>query len=108
MQLAQRQQDGSTLRDHLEVAAAATGRPDPLLQAPAVPRGCQGLLDAFNDLSAARPQGMGGAGAIPASEISAWQHLRGLRLSCWEIDTLTLMDRAVLAAQVKTNRTPTT
>ena len=104
MQLAQRQQDGSTLREHLEAAAAASGRPDPLLQVPAVPRGCHGLLSAFNDLSASRPQGMGGACGIPPSEVQAWQQLRGLRLTGWELDTLALMDRAVLAAQAQSNR----
>ena len=96
MRLALRQPDGSTLRDHLQAAATATGRPDEQLSARVPPDG-SALWAAFVDLSAARPVGMGGAGAVPPSEVLAWQQLQGLRLSPWEIDTLGAMDRASLA-----------
>lgn len=95
MQLATRQSDGSTLREHLQ-SAAAQGQPaDPRLGAGAPPQ-CAALWDAFVALNGARPSGMG-ASAIPPSEIVAWQQLHGVRLTPWEADTLQAMDRAVLA-----------
>ena len=94
MQLAAAQPDGSTLRAHLQAAAAAGARVDArLLSRP--PREALALWGAFLDLSAARPMGMT-AGAIPPSEVLAWQQLHGVRLSAWEVETLGAMDRAVL------------
>ena len=96
MRLALRQPDGNTLRDHLQAAAIATGQVDPLLTEQ-VPRAGAALWDAFVELAGARPTGMGSAGAVPPSEVAAWQQLHGLQLSPWELDTLSGMDRASLA-----------
>jgi hypothetical protein len=95
MRLAARLPDGSTLRQHLQAAGAT----DPRLTA-MPPAGCDGIWRAFCDLNAARPVGMG-AGAVPPSEIDAWQRLHGVRLSPWEVETLMLMDRAALAVMAE-------
>lgn len=101
MQLAATQPDGSTLRDHLQVAAQH-GTTDARLGSTPPPAGAM-LYDLFVQLNAARPVGMG-PGAIPPSELLAWQQLMGVRLSPWEADTLLAMDRAALAAHVKAAR----
>lgn len=97
MRLAARQPDGASLRQHLQLAAQATGRPDPLLLR-LLPGWAAALWAAFIDLAQARPQGMNGAGAIPLAEIEAWQRLHGVRLTPWEVGCITAMDRATLAA----------
>lgn len=96
MQLLQRQPDGHPLRSHLLAALAAGALPDPrLTQQP--PAGCGALWSTFTDLVGARQAGMGGAGLVPPSEVQAWQAGRNVRLSPWELDTLSAMDRATLA-----------
>lgn len=102
MQLAARQQDGSTLRQHLQAAAETGARPDPRLMS-RVPRAVLALWDAFLTLHSARPAGMV-AGAIPSSELLAWQQLQGVQLSAWEVDTLRAMDQAALAVAAENNK----
>lgn len=96
MQLNARQADGSPLRAHLQAEARATGEPDARLLA-RPPLGVTALWECFTELAATRPIGMA-AGAIPHTEIEAWQRLHGVRLSPWEVDTLKAMDHAALAA----------
>lgn len=105
MRLSARQADGTTLRQHLQAAAQATGRPDPaLLQR--LPAWAGPLWEAFGELAACRPQGMAGSGAIPFSEIEAWQRLHGVRLNAWEVGCITAMDRATLgvAAELRAGK----
>lgn len=103
MQLMHREPDGATLREHLQAGAKMTGHADPRLLR-TVPRECAALWAAFGELSGSRPLGMGAVGHIPMSEVEAWQRLHGVRLSSWEVDTLTAIDRAavsVMAANAK-------
>lgn len=95
MRLHKRLQDGTTLAQHLQAAAVATGSPDERLQA-APPAAGAALWVTFCELSSARPAGMG-AQAVPWSEIDCWQRLHRVQLSPWEADTLHAMDRAALA-----------
>ena len=104
MRLGQRQSDGCTLREHLLAAVQAGAPPDPALSAPPVPRGCGPLLTAFAALSAVRPQGLNGGGAIAPTEVQAWCNLHRVRLTPWELDTLTAMDHAALAVQAEFDR----
>ena len=99
MRLAAIQPDGSTLRDHLQAAAAAGAPLDPLLQR-RLSAPCAALWSVFIELDAARPVGMQ-RGAVPHSEVAAWQQLAGVRLTPWEVDTLLAMDRAAIAAANK-------
>lgn len=94
MQLAQRQRDGRTLRDHLVAAERGHGYTHPLLKAD-LPPGGDLLWQALQQLAGARPQGLGAAGAIPPSEVHAWQCLNGLQLTPWEVETLQAMDTAM-------------
>lgn len=103
MRMSERQPDGATLRDHLAAAASAGARPDPSMITPEVPRCCMTIVAAFGQLSAARPAGMG-MSAIPPTEIDAWQRLYGLRLTPWELDTLTAMDGAAMSVYVESER----
>lgn len=104
MQLSKRQPDGDTLRGFLQWRAAASGHADPRLTA-RVPQGLTGLWDAYVELSAMRPAGMG-ASCIPGTEYESWQRLNGIRLTPWEVDTLKAMDRAALAASADAAATP--
>ena len=98
MHLAHRQPDGAPLRAHLQAAARQTRRPDPRLAAD-VPRAGAALWSAFVSLSASRAPAFSGISPLLPSEMLAWQALHGLRLTGWEIDTLTAMDSAACAAQ---------
>lgn len=75
----------------------ATGKKPPELDLPLIPPGTEGILQAFYDLHATRPSGLGPS-AIPLSEIHAWQEVMAVRLTPWEIDTLLHLDRTALAA----------
>jgi len=96
MRLSARQPDGSTLRQHLQAAAASGMVPDPMLRS-RPPREAAPLWETFVALNSARHAGMQ-PGPILPSEIVAWQQLTGVRLSPWEAETLLDMDRAALAA----------
>ena len=95
MRLHKRLPDGSTNLQHLQAAAAATGRADAALLHQ-VPSCGAALWDAFCEIASGRQGGMGPQ-PVPSTEIEAWQRLSGLRLSPWEVDTLRLMDRAAVA-----------
>jgi len=103
MQLAQRQRDGRPLRDHLLAAQRNGNYTHPLLVAEPLPHGGELLWQALTELSAARPQGMSSAGAVPFSEIEAWQRLNGVRFTPWELETLLAMD-TVLRSQADAQR----
>lgn len=96
--LARRQNDGATLREHLQAAWHATGRMPDELDVPDVPPCCTGLWTHFMALNAAR----GGTGFGPAP--IGWSMLRdyaaciGVEFSAWEAETLMDMDRAALVA----------
>ena len=99
MQLMHRQGDGRPLREHLQAAMAAGAAPDERL-ARKPPRDGLALWEAFCELASVRPGGMG-PGAVPLTEIEAWQRLHGVRLTSWELGTLLAMDRAALAQMNK-------
>lgn len=99
MRLAHRLPDGCTQREHLQ-ANARNGQPHPDLLVK-VPAGGQSLWDAYVGISAGRPASLGGGALVPPSEYVAWQHLQGVRLTPWEVDTLQAMDRASVAQVAK-------
>ncbi len=94
MRLGARQQDGATLREHLH-AAAASGHVDDMLIVPPVPRECRAVWNAFTALSQHRRASMG-AHALALSDVEAWCRLQGVRLTGWELDTITALDAASL------------
>ena len=82
------------MREHLQRLASSTGRTDErlLLECPA---GCRTIWSVFSQLGRTRQRGMGASG-IAFTEIEAWQHLTGVRLSPWELDVLTEIDARLL------------
>lgn len=97
MQLGARQKDGSTLRQHLQAAAAMSGVADPLLEVPRVPVAARALWATFLTLSAVRRSGMG-PHPLTLTDIEAWCRLADVRLTPWELDTLIALDAASLRA----------
>lgn len=88
-------QDGSTLRDHLEVAETATG--ERLIEDPEIPAAGEHLWNWFWELHSGRG---GGFGPSPLSyqELAAWARLTGSEPGPWEVRALRKMDNACLAA----------
>lgn len=99
--LAARQGDGVSLRKHLQRAAAATGKPDPLLLVrwPSVGRP---LWWAFNTM--ARQYGMSGPQPLSCSEIDAWQRLHGIRLTPWELEIIHGFDGVVMEVAARNDQ----
>lgn len=95
MRLHKRLPDGSTTLQHLQAAAAVTGKADAALLR-RVPRAAAALWEAFCEIASGRPSSMGPQ-PVPSTEIESWQRLSGVQLSPWEVDTLRLMDRAAVA-----------
>ena len=96
IELSRRLPDGSTLRDHLQAGASASGVVDPRLTR-RLPAWLQALWHAWLGMSSARPVGIGLA-AVPWTEYVAWQARHRVTLRPWESETLTRMDRAAIAA----------
>lgn len=72
-----------------------TGQTAPELEITPLLPGCQLIWDTFIDLHNQRG---GGMGPLPIGwrDLSAWQELRQVRLTAWEIDTLLAMDSVAL------------
>lgn len=99
MRLHARQPDGSTLRQHLEAGAQASGRTDErLLRRP--PALLSRLWEAFCSIAAQRGAGMAPA-PIALADVEAWQRLARVTLLPWEVDTLLACDRAQLAVSAE-------
>ena len=104
MRLHARQSDGTTLRQHLEAGALATGRADPRLgrRPPAL---LVRLWEAFCAIAGQRQVGMS-ACPIALAEVEAWQRMARVSLLPWEVDTLLACDRAqlVISAEMLSTR----
>lgn len=95
MKLNTRQQDGATLRQHLEIVYKRTKvKPNELIQ-PQIANSVKYLLRLYSDLAQGRQTGMG-ANPLSAIEIQAWLNLTDRKLSNWELNTLRAMDRAFI------------
>lgn len=89
--------DGSTRRDHLHVAAAATKKtPVELLDQPEFPESAKHVWDWFLELNAGRTASMAGLNTISYSEIKAWADLLKENLAVWEVNAIKALDRAFL------------
>ena len=99
MELAQRQGDGASLRQHLQRLCASTGKLDPRLEVPEIPAAVRPLWDAYAHLAATRRSGgMGGMHPLTQTDIASWCYLQRVTLTPWEVDTLIEIDAAALAA----------
>lgn len=64
-----------------------------LAEADEIPPELEYLWFIYSDLSDSRQLGMAGPGAIPETEIDAYQRNRGIRFIPWELDCLRALDR---------------
>ncbi|MGC4075472.1 MAG: hypothetical protein QM702_00240 [Rubrivivax sp.] len=90
------QGDGAPLLTHLQRYRRSTGKVDPDLAelARPLPACVAHLYDAYLELAATRR-----GNTISMVEISAWQALRGVCLTPWELDMLLELNVAVAAAE---------
>jgi hypothetical protein len=96
--LAEPEEDGSPLLDHLLAVERQTGvRPQILADAPSIPSGCEELWPIFNQLHACRGSNGFGPSRISFVDLDAWQRLNGVRLRPWEIEAIRHADGAYLA-----------
>lgn len=72
-----------------------SGTAAPQLQAVGLPVGCQLLWDAFIEMHNRRGGGMGPQ-PISWRDLQAWQDVRQVSLTAWEIDTLLALDSAAM------------
>lgn len=91
-----RADDGSSVRDHLE-AAAARGNPTAIaaLQGPPFPDVLAGLWDQFAVLDRMRGEGMAGLAPVTLEGIQAARQLFRWRLEPHEVESLHLLDLAI-------------
>jgi hypothetical protein len=93
--LAKQTPDGSTQREHLLAVERSTGVSIAELHPSPLPDGCQLLWDSFIELHNSRGGGMGPS-PIGWRDLQAWQEVRRVTLSTWEIDTLMMLDRVAM------------
>ncbi|WP_342617234.1 hypothetical protein [Rhodoferax sp. GW822-FHT02A01] len=67
----------------------------PELHIPPPKNGCWHIWETFIELHNARGAGMGPS-PITWRDLSAWQEVRGVVLTPWEIDTLTALDQVAM------------
>lgn len=94
-ELAQRQKDGATLREHLMAAEAALRRPIDKLHVEC-PRALVYVWDWFCDISSSRKSGYGGSEPISYEELRAWQALNGIELTKYELSLIRKIDRTFI------------
>lgn len=105
--LAKPQEDGKSLRDHLENYERQTGRRHPLLAAePSLHPGLKLIWSDFLDLHSTRPVQMGEPRRITYSELESWSRVRGVRLERWEIDAIRAADQAYLLSLKESREDP--
>lgn len=101
-ELSAKQEDGCTLREHLEAVAERSGRqPAALANAPRLPEGLAPLWRDFMELHGCRGSGFGPA-RITYVDIAAFQHVTGRVFSPWELSAIQGADSEYIAFQAKT------
>jgi hypothetical protein len=95
VELALKQSDGSTLRQHLQVGERVWKRWDERLHRE-VPEAMAHLWRWFRELAMGRTFTEYGAQALSHAEIDAWARLRRIELSSKELDVLRMLDAVML------------
>jgi len=100
LELSQPQNDGHSLREHLEVAARQNDSIAEKLIGPDLPELFADLWEGFIELDRARGHG---PSPLSYSDIESWARLTGRRLSTLELALLIELDRLwfVVRAEVK-------
>lgn len=95
--LAEPEEDGSPLLDHLLAIERQTGkRPQILIDAPQLPEGCDELWRIFDELHACRGSTGYGPKRITYVDIDAFQRVNRIRLAGWERAAIRRADDAYL------------
>jgi len=89
-------QNGITLREHLEQVERQTGKTLEELQGPEFPFPLSNIWSAFIDLSSTRGQGFSGPLHITYNEIKAYMELTGTELRPWEVEVIKGLDRVYM------------
>lgn len=106
-ELSARQEDGATLREHLEAVAARSGKlPSQLANSAKLPDGCAPLWRIFLHLHGRRGSSGFGPSPISYSEIDAYQRVTRQELAAWEINAIIAADDAYFASMPKPKAKP--
>lgn len=100
-ELSAKQDDGKTLREHLEAVAERSGKRPAMLDGPGLPAPCARLWGDFLELHGARGYGMAGPDRITFRDLMDWQEFRGVKLDGWQIDAIRKADDAYFASLPK-------
>lgn len=87
---------GTTVREHLKMAAQSSEAAERELAGPGFPEGCEGLHRAFMDLNNVRTSSGFGANPIGYQEMLAYQQLTGWPLLPWEVDAIRQADGTLM------------
>lgn len=96
--LAVRQDDGATLREHLESGWRQTGIKSPELDVGEPPHCVMYLWFWFLELHRVRTSNGFGPNAIDYVAIDAWQRVTARKLDAWEVDTVFMLDQIYIAS----------
>lgn len=93
-------EDGSTRRQHLEIAWKATGRiPQELADEPDFPTEVMYIWEWFDELNQARQSNGFSLNPLSYAEIMSWNSLGKINISPWEVKALKLLDRAYIESK---------
>lgn len=102
--LAAPEEDGVPLIDHLKAAERQSGKvPQMLLDAPALPAGCEELWRVFNELHSCRGSNGFGPNRITYGDIDSFQRVTGTKLSAWEMAAIRKADVAYFNSRAETS-----
>ena len=100
--LSARQDDGSTLREHMEAFSERAGRPHPMIaDGPELPEGCADLWRAFLALHVRRGSNGFGPSRITFLDLDAYQRVTRRRLASWEVEAIMQADDEFFASLPK-------
>lgn len=91
------EEEGGTVLEHLQAIERQTGvTPQVLLDAPALPEGCEELWRIFAELHACRGNTGFGPSRITYADIDAFERVSGVKLQAWEREAIRRADQAYL------------
>ena len=94
-------ENGISLKKHLEQIYKSTKVKPEQLEAPAFPESVRHVWQWFTELHEARPRTGMGVSPLLFSEIQAWSAMTGSVPTPWELGVIKSIDRAYMAANVK-------
>jgi len=104
LELARPQDDGYTLRAHLESASRQSRTPAKGLRGPECPPLLVDLWGAFLELDRARRHGGFGPEPLAYADIESWSRLTGRRLSPDDVATIIDIDRLAFEVRAESKK----